>query len=198
MISPLTIDTLPIDQLVPYARNARTHSDKQVAQIARSIHRFGFINPIIVDKAGMVIAGHGRVLAAKQLGLAVVPVIQVDHLSEAEKRAYILADNKIAENAGWDPDLLRVELEYLTQIDIDVDVDLTGFRCPRSISSSPPMTLTRTAMTAWTPCPRCPKRALWSPDPEICGSWVPTGSCAAIAAMPLRWVNSWATSRPGW
>ncbi len=130
MISPLTIDTLPIDQLVPYARNARTHSDKQVAQIARSIHRFGFINPIIVDKAGMVIAGHGRVLAAKQLGLAVVPVIQVDHLSEAEKRAYILADNKIAENAGWDPDLLRVELEYLTQIDIDVDVDLTGFSMP--------------------------------------------------------------------
>jgi len=82
---------------------------------------------VIVDGAGTIIAGHARVLAARQLGLPTVPTIRVEHLSEAERRAYILADNKIAENAGWDPELLRVELEFLSRIDIDVDVDLTGF-----------------------------------------------------------------------
>lgn len=118
------------ETLAPYARNARTHTKDQIRQIARSIRSFGFINPVIVDSKGMIVAGHARVLAAMELGLSKVPVIQIDNLSEAQKRAYILADNKLAENAGWDNDLLRVELEYLSRVNVDIDVDLTGFSVP--------------------------------------------------------------------
>lgn len=127
METELALEYLPTDSLTPYARNARTHSPGQIKQIAQSIRTFGFINPVIIDSEGVVVAGHARVLAAKQLGLATVPVIPVHHLSEAKRRAYILADNKLAENAGWDNDLLRVELEFLTQVDIDFDVEITGF-----------------------------------------------------------------------
>jgi ParB/RepB/Spo0J family partition protein len=107
---PITqqIEQWPVDRLVPYARNPRTHSDAQVAQIAASIREFGFNNPILVDTQSGIIAGHGRLLAARQLQLEQVPVIVLDHLSEAQKRAYILVDNKLAENAGWDEELLRV------------------------------------------------------------------------------------------
>jgi DNA modification methylase len=111
--------------LKPYARNARRHSKKQVGQIAESIRRFGFTNPVLIDKSGEIIAGHGRVQAAKQLGLQQVPTILIDHLTDAERRAYIIADNKLALNAGWDQDLLAIELQGL--IDIDFDVTLTGF-----------------------------------------------------------------------
>src|SRR5437870_12937675 len=102
-------------QLIPYARNPRTHSDAQVAQIAASIAEFGFNNPILVDTKSGIIAGHGRLLAAQKLKLAEVPVIVLDHLSEQQKRAYIIADNKLAENAGWDDDLLRIELAALQE-----------------------------------------------------------------------------------
>jgi hypothetical protein len=112
------------------ARNARTHSRKQIQQIANSIKAFGFINPVLIDDQRMLVAGHGRLLAAKELGLSTIPAIQIDHLNEDEKRAYLLADNKIAENASWDQDLLRVELEFLTQLDIELDVELTGFVMP--------------------------------------------------------------------
>src|SRR5229473_1036064 len=98
-----------IDRLVPFARNPRTHSDAQIAQIAASIAAFGFNNPILVDTKSGIIAGHGRLLAARKLKLAEVPVIVLDHLSETQKRAYIIADNKLALNAGWDEDLLRLE-----------------------------------------------------------------------------------------
>ena len=118
------------DSLTPYARNARTHSKAQIEQIAGSISAFGFINPIIIDETGMIVAGHARVLAAKELGLVQVPVIPIDHLSKDEKRAYILADNKLAESAGWDEGLLRIELEHLARVDVSVDVDLTGFSVP--------------------------------------------------------------------
>jgi DNA modification methylase len=121
---------IPVEDAVPYARNARTHSPAQIRQVANSIRAFGFINPIVIDQEGTIIAGHGRVLAAKELGLATVPAIRVEHLSEAELRAYRLADNKIPENAGWSTELLRIELEYLTQVDLDFDVDLTGFSTP--------------------------------------------------------------------
>ena len=127
MKQKLHIEYRPIDSVTPYARNARTHSPQQIKQVANSIDAFGFINPVLIDKNGELVAGHARLFAAKQLGLKVIPVIQVDHLSEAEKRAYILADNKLAENAGWNPDLLQVELEYLTNVDLDFDADLTGF-----------------------------------------------------------------------
>ena len=114
-----------VDKLIPWARNPRTHSDAKVAQIAASIAEFGFNNPILVDTKAGIIAGHGRLLAARKLGLTEVPVIVLDHLTDAQKRAYVIADNKLAENAGWDDDLLRIEIEALQ--DENFDVSLLGF-----------------------------------------------------------------------
>ena len=119
------MEMVPVVALVPYARNSRTHSDQQVAQIAASMREFGFTNPVLVDEAGGIIAGHGRVMAAKSLGLAEVPCIRLAHLSEAQKRAYVIADNKLALNAGWDEAMLRLELEDLRAADFDLD--LLGF-----------------------------------------------------------------------
>ena len=121
----MKVKTTPVRELRPHPNNARTHSRKQVKQIAKSIEKFGFCNPVLVDDAKQIIAGHGRVEAAKLLGLEVVPTCLISHLSEAEKRAYILADNKLAENAGWDRELLAIELQGL--IELDVDIELTGF-----------------------------------------------------------------------
>ncbi|WP_108812279.1 DNA methyltransferase [Sphingorhabdus sp. Alg231-15] len=114
-----------IDRLTPYARNARTHSKKQIRQIADSIERFGFTNPVLVSDNKEIIAGHGRVEAAKLLGIKTVPTLVLSDMSEADRRAYILADNKLALNAGWDKDLLASELQGL--IDLEFDVELTGF-----------------------------------------------------------------------
>lgn len=114
-----------VSQLKPYPGNARRHSKAQVKQIAASIERFGFTNPVLVSDNDEIVAGHGRVMAAKQLGLAEVPVIRLSHLSAAERRAYVLADNKLALNAGWDTELLAIELQGL--IDLDFDLSLTGF-----------------------------------------------------------------------
>ncbi len=119
------VEHWPLDRLLPYAANARTHSDDQVAQIAGSIAAFGFNVPCLVDEAGVLIAGHGRLLAARKLELETVPVIRLEHLSEAQARAFRIADNRIAENAGWDEELLRVELEQLREAEFDLD--LTGF-----------------------------------------------------------------------
>lgn len=113
------------DSLKPYARNARVHSKKQIRQIAASIERFGFVNPVLIGADDAIIAGHGRVEAAKLLGCKTVPTLQIGHLSAAERRAYILADNKLALNAGWDNALLAIELQGL--LDDDFDIDLTGF-----------------------------------------------------------------------
>lgn len=119
------IELWPAERLQPYAKNARTHSNDQVDQIAASIREFGFTNPILVDSADGIIAGHGRLMAAKRLGLATVPVIVLDHLTDAQRRAYILADNKLALNAGWDTEMLVQELQ---QLDADgFDLELTGF-----------------------------------------------------------------------
>lgn len=120
-----TIEHLPLSTLKPYSGNARTHSKKQVAQIADSITRFGFTNPILISDTGEIIAGHGRVVAARSLGMLTVPTLKLSHLSAEERRAYVLADNKIALNAGWDFELLAEELQAL--IDFDFDVTLTGF-----------------------------------------------------------------------
>jgi DNA modification methylase len=119
------IEHWPLARLLPYARNARTHSDDQVAQIAASIVEFGFTNPCLVGADGVLVAGHGRLLAARKLGLETVPVVVLDHLSSTQRRALVLADNRIAENAGWDDATLRTELEAL-QAD-GFDLDLTGF-----------------------------------------------------------------------
>ena len=121
----LTVVYLPIEQLIPYARNARTHSDAQVAQIAASIREFQWTNPILVDGAGGIIAGHGRVLAARQLGMPAVPCIRLGHLSPTQRKALVLADNKLALNAGWNDDLLKLELAEL-QTD-GFDLGIVGF-----------------------------------------------------------------------
>lgn len=122
---PLTIEHWPIDRLIPYARNPRTHTDEQVAQIAASIIEFGWTNPVLVGADGVIIAGHARVLAARKLGMAEVPVIVLDHLTEAQRRALVIADNRLALNAGWDEEMLRVEIEALREDDFNLD--LLGF-----------------------------------------------------------------------
>lgn len=114
-----------LTSLKPYSRNARTHSKKQIKQIASSIERFGFVNPVLIGDDGEIIAGHGRVEAAKQLGLTTVPTLALSHLSKTERRAYVLADNKLALNAGWDREILAIELQGL--VDLDFEVELTGF-----------------------------------------------------------------------
>ena len=119
------VEHLKVADLIPYARNARTHSDAQVAQIAASIREFGFTNPVLIDADNGIIAGHGRVMAAQKLKLSDVPCIRLGHLTEAQKQAYILSDNKLALNAGWDDDLLRIELSELAELDFDLS--LTGF-----------------------------------------------------------------------
>ena len=121
----LAIAWRPLGELIPYARNPRTHSDAQVAQIAASIREFGWTNPVLVDGQNGIIAGHGRVLAARKLGLERVPVIELAHMSEAQKRAYVLADNQLALNAGWDDELLRLELADLSELGFDLG--LIGF-----------------------------------------------------------------------
>ena len=119
------IELRSVAALVPYAQNARTHSKKQIRQIADSIRSFGFLNPVLIDAAGEIIAGHGRVAAAKLLGIRDVPVLAITHLTAAQKRAYVLADNRLAEQAGWDREILAIELQAL--VDLDFEVELTGF-----------------------------------------------------------------------
>ena len=111
--------------LIPYVRNTRTHSEEQVGQIAASIKEFGFTNPVLVDQDNMIIAGHGRVMAANKLDLKEVPTIRLDYLTEAQKRAYVIADNRLALNADWDYEMLKVELKELD--DLEFDVNLLGF-----------------------------------------------------------------------
>jgi DNA modification methylase len=121
----MNIEYTLVRDLRPYPNNARTHSPKQIRQIAKSIKRFGFCNPVLTDDNNQIVAGHGRVSAAKLLDIDAVPVVRLSHLSEAEKRAYILADNKLAERAGWDRELLAIELQGL--VDLNFEIDLTGF-----------------------------------------------------------------------
>jgi hypothetical protein len=116
---------VPLEKLIPYARNARKHSDQQVAQIAASIREFGFNSPVLIDQNQNIIAGHGRVLAARKLGLEEVPCVEISHLTENQRRAYILADNQIALNSEWDEEMLSLELSDLRTEDFDLN--LTGF-----------------------------------------------------------------------
>lgn len=112
-----------VKELVPYARNSRTHSDEQVAQIMASIKEFGFTNPVLTDGANGIIAGHGRVMASQRLGMDEVPTIELSHLTEAQKKAYIIADNKLALNSGWDEEMLAIEIQELHDIGYDLDYD---------------------------------------------------------------------------
>jgi DNA modification methylase len=121
----MELENIAVSELVPFAKNSRTHDDAQVAQIAASIREFGFTNPVLIDEVNGIIAGHGRVMAARKLKLTEVPCIRLSHLSESQKRAYIIADNKLALNAGWDNAMLKLELADLKALDFDLD--LTGF-----------------------------------------------------------------------
>lgn len=124
-MSPIKTETRKIVDLIPFARNSRTHSDEQVAQIAASIREFGWTNPILVDGSNGIIAGHGRLAAARKLGMDALPVIVLDHLTDAQKRALVIADNKLALNAGWDFELLESEIRGLD--DDGFDLALLGF-----------------------------------------------------------------------
>ena len=115
----MNFENRPTRSLRPYTGNARTHSPKQIKQIAKSIERFGFNNPVLVDDDDQIIAGHGRVEAAKLLGLKTVPTVRLSHLSEDDKRAYILADNRLAEKAGYDNEILAIELQHLADVGFD-------------------------------------------------------------------------------
>jgi ParB-like chromosome segregation protein Spo0J len=122
---PLQIEQVAVSALIPYARNSRTHSDEQVAQIAASIREFGFTNPVLIDADSGIIAGHGRVMAARKLGMSEVPCLRLGHLSDTQKRAYIIADNKLALNSGWDNEMLRVEF---AELELEgCDLAITGF-----------------------------------------------------------------------
>jgi ParB-like chromosome segregation protein Spo0J len=113
-----------IDSLIPYVKNSRTHSDHQVAQIAASIKEFGFTNPVLLDEHGSIVAGHGRVMAARKLKLDEVPTITLEWLTDTQRRAYVIADNKLALNAGWDDEMLRLELCELGDLGFDLDLSL--------------------------------------------------------------------------
>lgn len=122
---PSAIEHIATDALIPYARNSRTHSPEQVADLARSIEQFGFTNPVLIDEHNTLIAGHGRVMAAQRIGLALVPAIRLLHLNDAQRRAYVIADNQLALQAGWDMATLAREVEDLTAD--GYDIDLLGF-----------------------------------------------------------------------
>lgn len=124
---PTPVENIDVNTLNAWAKNARTHSKKQIKQIAASIEEFGFTNPVLIDDKNTILAGHGRLEAARLLDWSTVPCLRLSHMTAAQKRAYVLADNKLALNAGWDDALLAEELEALLQIDVDFDVELTGF-----------------------------------------------------------------------
>src|SRR5262245_47191766 len=121
----LEVQYRPISSLRPHDRNARTHSKKQLRQIADSIPRFGWTSAVLLDGEGRIIAGHGRVEAAKLIGIKSCPTIRLDYMTEAERRAYVIADNRLAEKAGWDKELLAIELKYISDLEVDFDLTLT-------------------------------------------------------------------------
>lgn len=122
------IDKVNIEKLIPYVNNAKVHSDEQVTKIAASIREFGFLSPVLIDSNYNIIAGHGRVMAAKKAGVDEVPCVFIEGLTEAQRKAYILADNRLGELADWDMDLVTSELDQL--LELDFDIDLTGFEMP--------------------------------------------------------------------
>ena len=178
----MKIDYIRVRELRPYPNNARTHSKKQIRQIANSIGRFGFNNPVLIDDDKQIIAGHGRVEAAKLLGIDAVPTVRLSHLSEADKRAYILADNRLAEKAGWDREILAIELQAL--IDLDFEVELTGFEIAE-------IDLFLEEAREATGAPSGPEDAVPaalipppSPGPVTSGSWDRTAYCAPTPGTP--------------
>jgi DNA modification methylase len=177
MLGDPRIEMLVLEALKPWAKNARTHSKKEIRQIADSIKRFGFTNPVLIDGSQAILAGHGRVEAAKLIGMSEVPCLRSDHMTEAEKRAYVIADIKLALNAGWDEQLLAEELKDLLKDDIGFDVALTGFSIAEvdtlieGLSVEKPGDLREDAMPVETPA-RCRPGDLWALGPHrlLCGN----------------------------
>lgn len=184
-------EMVPPGHLITDKRNARTHSKRQIGQIARSIERFGFLGTILVDDAGGIIAGHGRVEAAKQLGLDQVPVLRVTHLSAAERRAYAIADNRLAELAGWDGEILAIELQELREVDFDIGA--IGFELgnvdivPEKGGSQAAQNIDRGACTLGRPVSRAGDVWLLGPHHLRCGEADDEDSYAAIDAAIRRW-----------
>ncbi len=172
----LSVTYRATEKLKPDARNARTHPKRQVDQIVASIGEFGFTNPILVDPEGMLIAGHGRLLAAKAMGMAEVPTIELAGLNETQKRALRLADNKIALGAGWDLDILKVELAELSTLDLDLDLTVTGFS-----TGELDVLLGSNEDPEDDVIPRC--RSSLGPDEVRSGSSANTASAAGIVGM---------------
>jgi hypothetical protein len=190
----MQIETLAVETLRPYARNARTHSNKQIRQIATSIERFGFNNPVLIDDQGQIIAGHGRVAAAKLLGIKEVPTVKLAHLSEVEKRAYILADNRLAEKAGWDREILAIELQAL--VSLDFQSSLPASKPPRLISSSKRRPKRLVGQAAAKTGRQSIKPVLRSPVRATCGSLDPTASSARMRGTPRHTFGCWAVPKP--
>ena len=194
---PLAVVYRPLSGLTPYARNARTHSAEQVAQIAASITAFGFTNPVLIDEAGGIIAGHGRVMAAAHLTLEEVPTITLAGLSEDQRKAYVLADNKLAMNAGWDPELLRLEVESLQLAQFDVS--LLGFTDEELAALQP--VVVEPGLTDPDDAPAVQAEAVTKPgDVWLCGKHRlmcgDSTSIEALEALTGGGVDMWLTDPP--
>jgi ParB-like chromosome segregation protein Spo0J len=187
------VELWPIDRLRPYERNPRTHSEAQVDQIAASMVEFGFTSPVLIDEQGGILAGHGRLIEARKLGLTEVPVIRFEHLSEAQKRAYRIVDNQLTLNSSWDEPLLAEETAWLR--DERFDLDLIGFdateleRLPALADGEAASDETRTRFRN--------RRRTRSATRATSGSWATTGCCAAtLPRLPTSsgcWAGSWPT-----
>ena len=175
---------VPITKLVPYVNNARTHSPEQINKLRSSLREFGFINPVIIDRDYGVIAGHGRILAAKEEGISEVPCVFADHLTEAQKKAYIIADNRMAMDAGWDEELLRVEIESLHRS----SPALTKRSC-RSCSMTARTSKRMISMLT----PSCKSRP--SRSPVTSGRWGGTGSSAVTVQKRKPTLLSWTAAK---
>ncbi len=178
MTTTKELQLVSVDKLIPYINNARTHSPEQVKKLRASLREFGFINPVIVDRDFNVIAGHGRILAAKEEGITEVPCVFADHLTEAQKKAYIIADNRMAMDAGWDEELLRVEIEALEAADFDPL--LTGFDESELSKLFETAMKPKTMTLTLTPSLKSPP----SPSPAMSGRLADTGSSAATPPTP--------------
>jgi len=184
-LTDLQIAYLPLERLRPSPNNARTHSKKQLKQIARSIERFGFVNPVLISDDFEIIAGHGRVEAAKILGLRQVPTVRLSNLSPADRRAYVITDNRLAELAGWDRQLLASELQGLLELEFD-DIELTGFSLGEIDLMLDEAAEKKAAETG--PEDELPTNSLQGrpfQSRAICGSWGRTASCVANSIHSL-------------
>ena len=183
------VERRPIASLVPYARNARTHSDEQVAQLMASIRQWGWTVPVLVDEAGGIIAGHGRVLAAARLGIAEVPVMIARGWSEAQKQAYVIADNKLALNAGWDEKLLRIEVADLEALGFNIPLLAFSERELKALSFAPTEGLTDPdTPTGPVPNPITRRGELWRLDRHrlLCGDATNAAGCGQSRSTVRR------------